>query len=951
MKNNSGNFWLRLPVLLCFLFIFPGTFGAEVKFVPLPKKDISAILIKAPKPARLAPDLDLELVDYIDCTEPGETHPFTDDGWSKVAEGLMGKYRETTVADNSFFSYRFNTEAIEEPHLVVVEYPDDKERVASLFLHEEGMNGTFNLNFHVEEGYSSGGEFPNTNKYCYQQLFFWPKTPWPALVCLNLQHGVPAAMSRIWIYRIKGGLPAARVNEPKGAKRQIGTFYEYSHLIRYNFGNNQKGSERLTEYLAYSGQNLFSFDSVMYKWSHCFLPAFGEEKDPDTENMLAACDKKKINFIAVFDPMKEFVVNGVQTGDLDEKSAQNWVKAIGEFVDKYGNHPSLKGISFGGPAGCNRMLSDSLGKLQQGLTAILAKKRPDILVYAYFGYQYLHHGAVFSLKKEGHWPYTDIISKWEKEPAAAFEDLLTKNVGRYYQDIKLNLADYKNRQGLVPVRSYYPVDQRVFETYPLSVSPVHMIYRDFNRSQGVADLVTNGNAATGACLFGTYFEITSALLEGQNFWWDRTWIAPQCNPSEPYFMESYTGALAHDDVPFIINSGWSDPINGSAHQVREFARAYRTLPAEKFTTREKSRYIVTRDLNLDGKYYFYLLNNHYSKATLTFSLGGAGKAEQLTDGQALAAKAGVFTVTLEPYQLQTFTAQSGSKLSNISLTRGEESRRHIQDRIGAFNDKIKRLEKSAAAPVLDKYKALARQVAALLAKGEEEAADLALGFTLDNQLAAYIDLYLDKPKIACPRTKNNIVIDGQLDEWKGAVTVNIDEPANLVSDHWLFNWWKGKADLSATISFLYDNENLYIAFKVQDDVLMAKDKIEIYLNKDKYLSPYEKQGYGKLKPLALEAPLTGEAVNGKNYCLKKNSDGYQGEVKIPLADLNMKSGERIGVSIILTDTDLDQTYFKKLARMTFSFRKEKQMEWPIHPRKFWRSDRDPQTCGELELKQ
>jgi len=49
----------------------------------------------------------------------------------------MGKYRETTVADNSFFSYRFNTAAAEEPHLVVVEYPDDKERVVSLFLHEE----------------------------------------------------------------------------------------------------------------------------------------------------------------------------------------------------------------------------------------------------------------------------------------------------------------------------------------------------------------------------------------------------------------------------------------------------------------------------------------------------------------------------------------------------------------------------------------------------------------------------------------------------------------------------------------------------------------------------------------------------------------------------------------------------------------------------------------------
>jgi len=938
-------------LFLVYIFIcLPAFAFAEVKFVPLDGKAIAAILAKAPKPARLAPELNLELVDYIDCTAPGEAHPFADDGWSKIVDGTMGKYRETTVADNSFFSYRFNTSALEEPHLVVVEYPDDKERVVSLFLHEEGMNGTFNLNFHVEEGYSSGGEFPLTNNYCYQQLFFWPKTPWPALVCLNIQHGIPAAMSRIWVYRIKGGLPAARINEPRGAKRQIGTFYEYSHLIRYDFGNNQKGPERLAEYLAYSGQNLYSFDSVMYKWSHCFLPAFGEEKDPDTENILAACDKKQINFTAVFDPMKEFAVNGVPTGDLDEKSVLNWIKAIGEFVDKYGKHPSLKGISFGGPAGCNRMISENLGKLQQGLTAMLAKKRPDIQVYAYFGYQYLHHGAFFSQKKQGHWPYTDIISEWEKEPAAVYSELLTKNIAAYYKEMNLNIKDYQNRPGLVPVRSYYPVDQRVFETYPLGASPVHMLYRDFNLSQGCADLVSNGNAATGACLFGTYFEITPPLFEGQNFWWDRTWIAPQCNPSEPYFMEGYTGALAHEDVPFIINCGWSDPTNGSAHQVREFARAYRALPAQKFTTREKSRYITVRDLNLEGKYYFYLLNNNYSKAVLTFSLGGADKAEQLTDGQALAAKGGVFTVTLEPYQLQTFAAPGGSKLSNITITRGEELRRQLQNRINEFNVKIKRLEKSAAAPVLEKYRTVARQAAGLLAKGEEEAADLALGYALDNQLAAYIDLYLDRPRITCSRTKSNIVIDGQLDEWKGAAGVSIDGPGNLVSDHWLFNWWKGKEDLSASISFLYDNENLYIAFKVLDDKLMETDKLEFYFSKDKYLSPYESQGFGKLKPFVVKAPLTDETVTEKNYCLKRISGGYQGEMKIPLADLNIKPGGSLGMSIILTDMDLAQDYFKKLARMTFSFRKEKQMEWPVHERKFWRSARDPQACGELELK-
>ena len=733
------------------------TASVGVKFVPLAAPELAAITARAPKPPRLAPDLNLELVDYIDCTASREAHPFVDDGWSKVVEGPMGKYRETTVADNSFFAYRFNTAALGEPHLVVVEYPDDKERVTSLFLHEEGMKGVFNLDFHVEEGYSSGGEFPLTKKYCYQQLFFWPWSPWPALVCLNIQHGVPAAMSRIWVYRIKGGLPAARIRAPKGPQRQIGTFYEYSHLVAFDYGGNgkdqsgkDKGPQRLAEYLAYTGQNLFSFDSVMYKWSHCDLPAFGE-KDFDTEKMLAACDRNKIDFVAVFDPRPEFVVDGVTTGELtDEKAIQAWVKGIGEFVDKYGKHPSLKGISFGGPAGCNRMRSDKLGRLQQELAAMLAKRRPDIQAYAFFGYEYLHHGAFFSLKDKGHWPYADIISPWEKGPATPWDRVLADHVGRYYQDIKLDIKDYQDRKCLVPVRSYYPMDQRVFETYPLSVSPNHMIYRDFNRSQAAADLVANRNGPTGACLFGTYFEITPPLLEGRNFWWNRTWIAPQCNPVEPFFMESYTGALAHDDVPFILNCGWSDPVNGSAHQVRDFARAFRTLPAQHFETRQKGHYLVARDSNTDGQYYFYLLNNHYSDAQVTFSLGATGQAEQLVDGQTLSAKDGVFTVALKPYQLQTFAAPSGAALVKINVTRNEDSRQYLKERTKAFGEKITRLEKTPAAPVLARYRAVEREAADLLAKGDDEAADLALGYMLDNQLAAYADLYLDKPESSAP---------------------------------------------------------------------------------------------------------------------------------------------------------------------------------------------------------
>ena len=96
--------------------------------------------------------------------------------------------------------------------------------------------------------------------------------------------------------------------------------------------------------------------------------------------------------------------------------------------------------------------------------------------------------------------------------------------------------------------------------------------------------------------------------------------------------------------------------------------------------------------------------------------------------------------------------------------------------------------------------------------------------------------------------KNKIVLDGQLDEWAGVAGVNIDSPANLVSDHWLYNWWRGKADLSATVYFQYDNDYLYVAFRVLDDKVMPGDSIEFRFDRNNYLSPNEKLGFaGKLQ--------------------------------------------------------------------------------------------------------
>ena len=930
----------RMVLVLAGIFAVNNLFS-EVSFTPLKDEEIAAIVKNAPAPGRLPAGLKLELLDFIDCTNPAEKHPFASDGFSKITEGVMGKYRETSVADNSFFSYRFKTGAKNEPLLVAVEYPDDKKRITAIFLHEEWVNGDFNSDFHIEEGYYTGAEYPNTKKYNYQNIFFWPQSSWPAVVCLNEEHGTPAAISKIWVYKIKE-MPAVKVNEPEKGKRQIGIFFEDSRIFKFNFGGVDAGIKNIMPYLKFTGQNLLSYDCVIYAWAKSMVKAFeGNPGGEETDKVLAACDKNNIDFLAVFDPTEGFKVNGLATGDLtDDKVIEGWIEALEQFVDTYGKHPSLKGISFGGPAGCNRMKSPKFGKLQNGLYEMLRKKRPDIKLYVFFGYHFLHQPL---FNQPGHLPYKDIVEKWEKDKQAAFSDILSENVAGYYKDINLNIEDYKNKEGLVVVKSYYPNDQRCFKIYP-SRTAHYPIFRDFNFSQKIADLTQNGSN-NGACLFGAYFEMTAPLFAGKNFWWDRTWIGPQINPAETYFKECYTVPLEQDDSPFMLNASWIDPANGSADLVKEFAAAYRTLPADRFATVKKENNVTVRTLILNDKTYFYVLNNHWAGAEVSLGTGGAGEVTNLTDNTALKAEKGAVKIILKPYDLQTYIIAGKVNLIDIVITRQKNSYEFLGEKIEEFGKKIEKLA-AAGIKISSKYTDVYKESKALFDRGDFAAAGAALGNTLSHELTLLLDLNVDKPKFSCKKTDTKITVDGDILEWEGFNSLNIDSPENLACDHWLYNGWTGKKDLSAKFFLAHDGKNLYIAFNVLDDRLMKLDSLDIQFSKE-YKTLSQDAKYSRV--INYKIPYDRETVEGKGYVIKKTPEGYRGEIAIPLSDIGLQPGESIGMRLSLTDMDMDKKKFDKVALSSGSWgwRREKRMEWPVNL--YWTGWKDPQSCGELVL--
>ncbi|MBN2582090.1 MAG: hypothetical protein JXL80_03410 [Planctomycetes bacterium] len=912
---------------------------------------VDAVVARAPSPGNyLDPALKVKLVDFIDCSKaPGEEpHPFIADTHTRVTRGGMGPYRETGTHANSWFAYRFRTGAKQSPHMVIVEYPDDAYRTACIFLHEPWMSGKFNSDYHAEGGYWTGRELPTSGKFQAIELWLWPTERWPALVVMNHTDTQRAAASRIWIYEVTGGLPAADVHEPEGlARRQIGAFFEDTRMYRYNFGSyGPEGPRRLVDYLGYAGQNLLAFDVVLYAWNKCSTEAFGDNpggQDP-TEQALVECDRAGIDFLAVFDPTAGYKIKGLPTADLtDDAVVDAWVEGIGQFIDKYGRHRSLKGISFGGPAGCNRFRTPKFTELQEKLRAMIRSKQPDIKLHVFFGNEYLHRSL---FNTQGYEPYEAVIAPWESASAdASFADTLAAGIDRYWREhLHMNIKDYRNRPGFVVHRSFYPNDHRCFEHYPLR-TPRFMIYRDYDRSQLISDGLAN-NGAEGACVFGSYFEMVVPLWAPKNFWWQRTWIGPHVPAGGDHALAAYTEPLYQRDYPVMLQGSWVEPLVGHASRYRTFARAFRTLPAQTFETITRDDGIAVRRLKAGKDTWFYVLNNHASAACVRLRLDPATEVVDLLSGNAVALSDGTLTVDMAPFGLRTFkTAGATVALRDITTERDDKARDHLRERIAAYSRNLAAL-KQAVPTLSGKFAAVLDTARGHLEAKRYEEAARSLPETLEQELQLRLWMTRDRPKITAQKTSREIRLDGELDEWQDLPpSASLETADHLGNDHHFGHQWSGPDDLSGTVWAAYDQTNLTIAVRVRDDVVCSQDGLKLVFPSN-WRSLAEGETVPGSRTFRVAAP-TGEAVvetntNGARLVSHRTEDGYAVEAAIPLSSLGATPGKSIGLHLVIEEVDFPDYPLPK-----FTWGRIQPMEWPVNP--WWTWWRDAQCAGELHL--
>lgn len=348
--------------------------------------------------------LKLKLVEEIDPVSVTSPDRYVDDGTARIVHSPIGTYREAGEEKFSSFAYRFRIEHPQVPHLIVVEYPDDRARIFDIVL-----DGPYRWNrclgacWDVQTGVFTGDEYPLTNTLQEHRIIFWPRELDNALVFLSWAEGEPAAVSKISIYEIEGGLPELEVNPPGEPQRLLGLFWE-DPALPLEFGNLDTSFSqlyqtftRLMEYLKYTGQNLivypvFFYSSPLYpsqvepeyvghsrrlyhpgdwvelllkvaeqygvkvllSWDLRELPSLHAAANTDEESVragedtinLISCDGRiSKNLQARSDPHPDYIPGPI-FDPIHPKVQERILALVDEILERYGDLPAFGGLQF-----------------------------------------------------------------------------------------------------------------------------------------------------------------------------------------------------------------------------------------------------------------------------------------------------------------------------------------------------------------------------------------------------------------------------------------------------------------------------------------------------------------------------------------------------------------------------------------------------------------------------
>jgi hypothetical protein len=227
--------------------------------------------MRADNPYEAQPgDLKRKLVETLVLDRTPDADRFASTG-GHTFQTLNGvRYLEAGTGANDRFAIRFHLPDTDPLYCFEWDYPDDKTRTADVIVQPSAGPKS---DYELQVGTFTGDEYPCQNRMLTARCLYWAPTQDVSVVFMTARSQAPAAVSRIRLYKVEGGLPRATVSEPApvdGWHRTLALYYE-DPAIAYDFavsGSSMPGFETLIDrtaaYMKYAGMNLFAYPGVWY---------------------------------------------------------------------------------------------------------------------------------------------------------------------------------------------------------------------------------------------------------------------------------------------------------------------------------------------------------------------------------------------------------------------------------------------------------------------------------------------------------------------------------------------------------------------------------------------------------------------------------------------------------------------------------------------------------------
>jgi hypothetical protein len=276
----------------------------------------------------------------------------------------------------SRFAYKFQIQNENNPHLIVVNYPDDKMRIMGIDLSSESPHSEPGRQipekfYQIETGVFTGGEYPNTNEFKQHTIYFWPRDTTYMITFVNwlaAPVGAGAAVRNISVYEIigdeiTGWFPKTNVFKPPDGGRMLGLWWEQNELpdsfcaFNESFREYYKAILNAMDYLHFTGQNLLIYNIWQYAPPHYpsraerniynLWPPVRDRPWPADwfELLLKVAEVNDVNVIPSLTITSIPSLDVIEDGYTVDLIKEKMLNIVDDILKQYGYNPAFKGIS------------------------------------------------------------------------------------------------------------------------------------------------------------------------------------------------------------------------------------------------------------------------------------------------------------------------------------------------------------------------------------------------------------------------------------------------------------------------------------------------------------------------------------------------------------------------------------------------------------------------------